>query len=218
MVSRVYFAGSRAHSHRDSLVKKVDLLFDRVGAGKLISAGDLVAIKLHFGERGGTAFLNPVLVRRVVENVREAGGKPFLCDSNTLYSGGRSNAVDHLETALQHGFSYATVGAPVIIMDGLRGRSYHDVKIQGKHFESDQIGAAVVEADALLVLSHVKGHMMTGFGGAIKNRAWAAAPVPGSRRCIPRLNRKSRGKMRRAACVKWCASGAITLEKDGGRD
>lgn len=218
MVSRVYFAGSRAHSHRDSLVKKVDLLFDRVGAGKLISAGDLVAIKLHFGERGGTAFLNPVLVRRVVENVREAGGKPFLCDSNTLYSGGRSNAVDHLETALQHGFSYATVGAPVIIMDGLRGRSYHDVKIQGKHFESVQVGAAVVEADALVVLSHVKGHMMTGFGGAIKNLGMGCGSRAGKQKMHSSVKPEIKGeKCRRCgSCVKWCASGAITLEKDGG--
>lgn len=218
MLPKVYFAGSRAQSHRDSMVRKVELLFERVGAARRISAGDLVAIKLHFGERGGTAFINPVLVRKVVEKVREAGGKPFLCDSNTLYTGGRSNAVDHLETALQHGFSYATVGAPVIIMDGLLGRSYHGIKIQGKHFDSVQIGAAVVEADALVVLSHVKGHMMTGFGGAIKNLGMGCGSRAGKQKMHSTVKPEIRAeKCRRCGtCVKWCASGAITLEKGAG--
>jgi len=200
------------------MVRKVELLFERVGAARRISAGDLVAIKLHFGERGGTAFINPVLVRKVVEKVREAGGKPFLCDSNTLYTGGRSNAVDHLETALQHGFSYATVGAPVIIMDGLLGRSYHEIKIQGKHFDSVQIGAAVVEADALVVLSHVKGHMMTGFGGAIKNLGMGCGSRAGKQKMHSTVKPEIRAeKCRRCGtCVKWCASGAITLEKGAG--
>ncbi len=217
-VPRVYFAGSRAQSHRDSLVRKVAHLFDRVGAAKLIRPGDLVAIKLHFGERGGTAFINPVLVRQVVEKIREAGGKPFLCDSNTLYTGGRSNAVDHLETALQHGFSYATVGAPVMIMDGLRGRSSHDVKIEGKHFDSVQIGAAVLEADVLVALSHVKGHMMTGFGGAIKNLGMGCGSRTGKQRMHSSVKPAIEPeKCRRCgSCVQWCAAGAVTLDKDGG--
>jgi uncharacterized Fe-S center protein len=213
---KVYFAGSRAQSHRESLVKKVDLLFDRVGVAKLIRPHSLVAIKLHFGERGGTAFLNPVLVRRIVEKVKEAGGKPFLCDSNTLYTGGRTNAVDHLETALQHGFSYATVGAPLLILDGLRGHGYYNVAIEGKHFNSVQIGAAVVEADLLLVLSHVKGHMMTGFGGAIKNLSMGCSSRTGKQKMHsavkPVINSE---KCRRCGnCIRWCASEAIVLADD----
>lgn len=215
---KVYFAGSRAQSHRESLVKKVDLLFDRVGAAKLIRPRSLVAIKLHFGERGGTAFLNPVLVRRVVDKVKEAGGKPFLCDSNTLYTGGRANAVDHLETALQHGFSYATVGAPLLIMDGLRGHGYYNVAIEGKHFDSVQIGAAVVEADLLIVLSHVKGHAMTGFGGAIKNLSMGCSSRTGKQRMHSAVKPViDPEKCRRCgSCVQWCAPGAVKLAGDKG--
>ncbi len=214
---RVYYAGSRAQSHRDNLLNKVRLLFDRVGAAELIRPGDLVAIKLHFGERGGTTFINPVLVRQVVQEIKKAGGRPFLCDSNTLYTGGRSNAVDHLETALQHGFSYATVEAPVIIMDGLRGRGYHDVKIKGKHFDSVQIGAAVVEADFLVVLSHVKGHMMTGFGGTIKNLGMGCGSRTGKQRMHSAVKPVIKtDKCRRCgSCVSWCAAGAITEDDDG---
>lgn len=215
----VYFADRRASSHHESLVKKVGLLFDRVGVAKMISPGDLVAVKLHFGERGSTAFINPVFVRKIVERVKKAGGKPFLCDSNTLYTGGRSNAVDHLETALQHGFSYATVGAPVMIMDGLRGRGYHDVRIEGKHFSTVQIGAAVVEADLLITLSHVKGHMMTGFGGAIKNLSMGCSSRAGKQQmhsAIKPVIRRERCR-RCGICLRWCAAGAIELDDEAAR-
>jgi len=59
MLPKVYFAGSRAQSHRDSMVRKVELLFERVGAARRISAGDLVAIKLHFGERAAPPLSTP---------------------------------------------------------------------------------------------------------------------------------------------------------------
>ncbi len=217
-VSEVYFADRRAQSHHESLVKKVGLLFDRLGAAKMISPGDMVAIKLHFGERGSSAFINPVLVRELVQKVKKAGGKPFLCDSNTLYTGGRSNAADHLETALQHGFSYATVEAPLIIMDGLRGRGYRDVGVKGKHFSSVQIGAAVVEADVLIVLSHVKGHMMTGFGGAIKNLSMGCSSRAGKQRMHSAVKPVIKDNRCRSCgtCMKWCAAGAITLREEGG--
>ena len=214
----MYFTDSRAQSHRESLVKKVGLLFERSGAAAMIEPGELVAIKLHFGERGGTAFINPVFVREIVARVKSAGGKPFLCDSNTLYTGGRANAVDHLETALQHGFGYATVGAPVIIIDGLRGRGYHEVAIEGKHFDRVQIGAAVVEADKLIVLSHVKGHRMTGFGGAIKNLSMGCSNRTGKQRMHSAVKPEIAAERCRlcGSCLRWCAAGAITLEEGEG--
>ena len=181
----------------------------------MIEPGELVAIKLHFGERGGTAFISPVYVREIVARVKEAGGKPFLCDSNTLYTGGRANAVDHLETALQHGFSYATVGAPVVIMDGLRGRSYHEVEIEGKHFSRVQIGAAVMEADRMIVLSHVKGHRMTGFGGAIKNISMGCSNRVGKQRMhsVAKPEIVEERCTRCGRCLPWCAAEAISLRE-----
>lgn len=218
MPSTVYFAGRRAKSHRESLVRKVDRLFDRVGAAKLIEKNSLVAVKLHFGERGGSTYIHPVLVRRVVDKIKSAGGKPFLCDTNTLYAGGRNNAPDHLETALQHGFAYATVGAPVLIADGLRGRDYHAVKIKGKHFSEVQIASAVVEADAMVVLSHVKGHMITGFGGAIKNLGMGCGNRSGKQKMHSALKPVIKGEhcRRCGACLRWCLAKAITLNEGSG--
>jgi uncharacterized Fe-S center protein len=165
----VWFAPLRT-SKKQSLVQRVGTLIERAGLASAIAEGDFVAIKLHFGEEGGTGFLQPVYAREAVRLVKARGGKPFLTDANTLYSGKRWNAVDHIENALHHGFSYATVEAPIIIADGLAGAESCDVAIEGfKHFDSVRLGSAVVYADALVVLTHVKGHEATGFGGALKN-------------------------------------------------
>jgi uncharacterized Fe-S center protein len=70
-----------------------------------------MAIKIHFGELGNDSYISPVFVRQVVDKVKACGGLPFLTDTNTLYLGSRSNAVDHITTAVLHGFDYAVAGA-----------------------------------------------------------------------------------------------------------
>ena len=127
MKSKVYFATMRAKTREDSLLNKVHKLFKRAGFEEIIEKDDLVAIKLHFGEPGNTGFIRPIYVKQIVEEVKRKEGKPFLTDANTLYRGKRKNAVDHLNTAISNGFSYATIGAPLIIADGFTDR---DIEIQ----------------------------------------------------------------------------------------
>ena len=165
----VWFAPLRSVK-KQSLVKRAGQLLERAGLAGTIAEGDFVAIKLHFGEEGNTGFVQPVFAREVVKRVKALGGKPFLTDANTLYSGQRWNAVDHLTDAIHNGFSYATVEAPIIIADGLAGGDSCEVEIEGyKHFDSVRIGSAAVRADALVAITHFKGHEATGFGGAFKN-------------------------------------------------
>jgi len=212
-MSTVYFTSRRATSREESLPLKLEKLVESSGIEKIITPGDLVAIKLHFGEKGNTTFISPVLVRRVVDKIKEHGGKPYLCDTNTLYVGSRSNAVDHLQTAIENGFSYATVGAPLIIGDGLRGRSYQLVEINQKHFESVNIGKEMFEADSTVVLSHVKGHILTGFGGALKNLGMGG----GNRAAKQMMHSPVKPKVREdkcqgcGICLKWCPEEAISL-------
>lgn len=94
----------------------------------------MVAIKIHFGEKGNNAYINPIYVRKVVDKIKSYGGKPFLTDTNTLYKGSRSNAVDHLVTAIENGFAYAVVNAPIIIADGILSKDSVEVKIGKKAF------------------------------------------------------------------------------------
>lgn len=179
MTATVYFTDLRARSSRESKVQKIVRLFDAAGFSGLIRPGDLTAIKVHVGERGNDSYINPVFVRQIVDRVKERGGKPFITDTSTLYLGSRSNAVDHLTTAIEHGFAYAVVGAPVIIADGLRGGHGVDVEIRKKHFASVRIAGDITAAKSMIVLSHVKGHDLAGFGGAIKNLAMGCATARG---------------------------------------
>ncbi|MGD0153732.1 MAG: DUF362 domain-containing protein, partial [Thermacetogeniaceae bacterium] len=141
MPAEVFFTDLRAKSG-NNLLDKVDRLFDRAGLASLIKPRDLVAVKLHFGERGNLASVRPQFVRQIVGRIKAAGGKPFLTDAGTLYAGSRGNAVDHLETALGNGFAYATVDAPVVIADGLKGHDYVAVPIALKHFETAKVASA----------------------------------------------------------------------------
>ncbi len=168
MTSQVYFAPIRSLKKR-SMITRVGTLLEKAGLGDAIAEGDLVAVKLHFGESGNTAFVHPVYLREVVARIKEHGGKPFLTDANTLYSGQRANGIDHIECAIRNGFSFATVEAPIVIADGIDGREAVDVRIDAKHFETVRIGSVAVHADAMVAVTHVKGHEATGFGGALKN-------------------------------------------------
>ena len=181
MGSPVYFASLRARDEHSNTVSKVKKLFDCAGFASLISRRDRTAIKLHFGELGNDSYISPVFVRQVVEKVKGCGALPFLTDTNTLYLGSRSNAVDHISTAILHGFDYAVVGAPVIIADGLCGKNITYVSIKGKHFKRVAIAGDIAGADSMIVLTHFKGHIVSGFGGAIKNLAMGCAPPEGKR-------------------------------------
>jgi len=179
--SRVYFADIRATSDRESTVKKIQALFDTAGFSGVFSAGDRTAVKLHFGEPGNDGYISPVYVRQVVDKIKGAGAHPFLTDTNTLYLGSRANAVDHITTAILHGFDYAVTGAPVIIADGLDGKNIAKVQTGLKHFDSVSIAGDIAAADSMMVLSHFKGHIVAGFGGALKNIAMGCAPPEGKR-------------------------------------
>ena len=179
MSSAVYFASARARGDAGSKMMKVRRLFDAAGFADCVAPHDLVAIKIHFGERGGDAYVNPVFARQVVDRVHALGGLPFLTDTRTLYRGSRSNAVDHMTVAYEHGFSYATVNCPVHIADGLTGKRGSNVRIDRKHFRAVSIAGGIVDANAMIALSHFNGHDVAGFGGAIKNIAMGCATQAG---------------------------------------
>ncbi|EEG77359.1 DUF362 domain-containing protein [Dethiobacter alkaliphilus] len=216
MSSKVYFTDMRASAKHESLPQKVNKLFKAAGFAKLIAEDELTAVKLHFGEKGGTAFINPVLVRQVVDRVKEAGGKPFLTDTNTLYVGERANSVDHIQTAIENGFSFATVQAPIIIADGLFGKNYQEVPIDGTHFDSVKIGSDIANANGMIALSHTKGHILTGFGGAIKNLGMGCGNRGGKQMMHSSLKPKVKGEGCKvcSTCLKWCPADAILIMEE----
>lgn len=175
MISEVYFTNMTSDNPKDSLFLKLQRLYERTGFSGIIGENDKVAIKTHFGEIGNTAYIQPQYARKIVDLLKKVNAKPFLTDTNTLYHKHRDNSIDHLETATKHGFTYSVINAPVIIADGLNGTSDVDVEINGETFETVKIARDIHDSDAMIVLSHVKGHILSGFGGTLKNLAMGCA-------------------------------------------
>ena len=180
-MSKVYFADIRARSEDTSKIEKIKKLFDKAGFGDLIEEDDFTAIKIHFGEYGNDGYINPVFARQVVDKINEHKGKPFVTDTNTLYSGMRHNSIEHNMVANLHGFNYSVLNAPVIIADGLRSQNFSEVEVGGKHFEKVKIASDILNSDGMIVMSHFKGHEIAGFGGSIKNIAMGCAPTAGKK-------------------------------------
>jgi uncharacterized Fe-S center protein len=210
--AKVYFTDLRARAANKNRTAKIKKLFEAAGFDDRVARGDLTAVKVHFGERGCDTHLSPSHVRTVVERVKARGARPFVTDTNTLYSGSRHNAVDHLATAVEHGFDYAVLGAPVIIADGLDSTNVIEVPVAGKHFSSVKIAGDIVRADSLLVLSHFKGHELAGFGGAVKNLAMGCAPRAGKRdqHCI-RFKVEPKKCVGCGECQRVCPVGAARM-------
>ena len=188
-------------------------LWDAMKLDALIAKDNLVALKQHFGERGGKNFLPAAVAKAVGEKVKKAGGKPFATDSNTLYNGSRANAVDHLQLALDHGFTHEKLGFPVIIADGLKGESQVTLPGHGELKHVFLAGAGYM-ADASIILTHVTGHLQAELGATLKNVAMgfggragklqqhhAGKPIITASKC------KACGR-----CAQHCPVGAIVMK------
>ncbi|MCX8045224.1 MAG: DUF362 domain-containing protein [Desulfobacterota bacterium] len=214
MKAAVYFTNLRT-SAKKNLSQKISELLDAAGMKESIPPGALVAVKVHFGEKGNTAFIRPHLLRDIIEKIAACNAKPFLTDANTLYRGERTDAVSHLLLARRHGFSESVTGAPVIIADGLRGLDAVAVPVNGKHFSTVSIAAAVHHADSYISIAHVKGHELTGFGGALKNTGMGCASRDGKMKqhcgIAPRIERKM--CIGCGTCAEHCPAAAIVLEQ-----
>lgn len=204
--SHVYFLPWSERSRLDELLEAAEF-------NSHIRRDDFAAIKIHFGERGGDGYIKPKEVRPIIKAVRKAKAYPFLTDTNTIYRGARSDGVSHLVVAAEHGYSQTKMGVPIIIADGIRGTSYQDVDIKGDHFKKVKIAADIVDADSIVAVSHVKGHLLCGFGGAIKNLGMGCGAKVGKYEMhagtTPEVTLSSCTKC--GACVAICPQNAISF-------
>jgi uncharacterized Fe-S center protein len=212
MKSNVFFADLKAGSGK-TLFDKLDTLLDRTDLKGKIREKDFVAIKLHFGERGNTAFVRPIFLRKIVDRVKQCQGKPFLTDTNTLYRGMRQEAISNLINAYQNGFTYSVVDAPILIADGLRGNSAIKVRIDKPIFKTVSIAHEIYMADVLISVAHFKGHELSGFGGTLKNLGMGCASREGKLNQHSNISPKVKGKNCKGCelCLTMCAYEAISM-------
>jgi len=212
MKSQVFFADLKMGSGK-TLFDKLDILLDRMNLKEKIREKDLVAIKLHFGEKGNTGFVRPVFLQKIVGRVKQRKGKPFLTDTNTLYTGARSEAISHLTTAYEHGFTESVVGAPLVIADGLRGNSAIKVRIDKPIFKTVSIAHEIYMADSLICVTHFTGHELSGFGGALKNLGMGCSSREGKLSQHSNISPKVKGKNCKGCerCLTMCAQEAISM-------
>jgi len=164
--SKVYLAPARATrwDYSASQVAGLERLVEKMDFGSAFEEGGYVAIKMHFGSEGAHRIVRPRFVRVLADAVKAVGAKPFVCDTV------RIRGWDYLELASQNGINPQSMGCPVILADGLFGCDSLEVEA-GPVLGSVQVASTIYDTPAMIVVSHCKGHIQAGYGGAIKNLA-----------------------------------------------
>lgn len=199
-------------SHKD-LTEALKTVLSASKLIDLINKDDFVGIKLTFGEEKNKGYISPLLVKEVVGLIKKKNGKPFIVETNTLYKGQRSNAVDHLNLAISHGFNPKELGAPLVIGDGLLGYDQLELEANLKHFKKLRLASFLKDVDCIIALSHVTGHILTGYAGVLKNIGMGLASRAGKLNqhssVLPTVKpKKCNGCL---ICITRCPANAIVM-------
>ena len=177
MKSKVYriTAQSKSFAYESGLMGKFENFLERFDMRKYIPAGEIVPLKMHLGNSGAFKTIRPQFVKKVVDAVKKVPAKPFITDSV------RVPGYEYLEIAKDAGYTHLTLGAPVVMADGIFGNDSIRV-YAGETLGEMAVASAIHDARSMVVLTHVKGHIQAVLGGAIKNISMggiSAAPRDG---------------------------------------
>ncbi len=213
MKEKVYFIKMQDKEDDRSLCRKLKHALEKKDFFSFIGPKDLTAVKTHFGEEGSIGYVRPLYFSMMGELIKMKGAIPFLTETSTLYSGRRTNAADHMTLAYDHGFTFEETGLPIVMADGLIGDDEIDVEIPGKIYQKVKIAALLVKVQAVIMVSHLTGHLVAGFGGTLKNMGMGCA----SRRGKLAQHSTAKPSIRKnkctgcGECLKWCPQNAISL-------
>jgi len=167
-----------------------------------------LGIKVHFGEEGNLTYLPAAYVKKIAGMVEN----PTLVECNVLYKSPRSQADTHKKLAREHGFDFA----PIDFLDGEYGDEAMEVEINGQHFKTCYLGKGLAKYKSLLVISHFKGHITAGFGGAIKNLGMGLASRRGklAQHAFVKHKVDSEKCISCGLCLANCPVEAITFDEN----
>jgi uncharacterized Fe-S center protein len=170
--------------------------------------GKRTALKMHVGSHLGYTTIHPLFVRLLVEKLKEAGADPFITDGSPSL---------HAPTA--RGYTQEVVGAPFIPAAGVADKYFYTAEVGYRTLESVELCGNIVDADAMVVLSHFKGHGHSLYGGAVKNLGMGAVTTR-TRAAIHQLVAQELQWNAEACtgcrqCVEGCPTGAATFNDEG---
>ncbi len=207
----VYFKPVDSYSKTKEVNAAAAELLKMIVEKEEIKLHSFIPLKVHIGEKGNKTFIEPKNFDGIIDYLEEKKIRTAFIETNVLYRGQRNTMQNHLKLAKEHGFTRV----PVLIGDGEYGEDYVLVEINKKNFTHCKIARSIAEEKQLIVLSHFKGHMLAGFGGAIKQLAMGCASKGGKleqhSNSIPKINIiKCRACK---ACAANCPEGAILVGK-----
>jgi len=216
MSSTIYLMRFHHTDPLDQTKNKLKKLFKIADFDKIVEASDVTAVKVHFGEPDNSTFLSPHFVEPIVRMIKSCGAKPFVTDTSVLYKSRRSNAIDHLAVAAEHGFTTERLGAPVIIADGVLGRNEIEIEVNAQLNKTVSLAAELVSAHSIVVLSHVTGHLNTALAATIKNLGMGMSSRKGklTQHSVtkPLINQNKCTAC--GICASWCPVNAITIRQE----
>ena len=165
--SIVYLSKINPYSKTKKINEMSKKLIEKVDPG---FSGE-IPLKVHFGEKGNVTYIKPENYEGIISYLTEKKCTPFFTDTNVLYRGERMTRDKHITLAKEHGFTQLDIK----IADGEHGEEREFIEINKKHYKKCKIGKLIADSDQLLVIAHFKGHIMAGFGGAIKQLAMGCA-------------------------------------------
>jgi uncharacterized Fe-S center protein len=168
MPCQVYYGSPRQSrlDDKESLPAKLDLILERLALRERVK-DETVVIKMHTGNGIGYSTVHPVFVRKVVQAVKDGGGKPFIADVTWDVKGAETR-----------GYTAEVVGCPIYPAAGPDDKYVYRHIRPYKNIEDWQVAGLIQDASFLINLAHVKGHPSCGFGAAFKNLALGCMAGP----------------------------------------
>jgi hypothetical protein len=161
MPSQVFYGSPRQArlEAKETLPAKLDLILDALHLRERVK-GETVVLKMHTGNNIGYSTVHPVFVRKVVQAIKDGGGKPFVADVSWDVAGAEGR-----------GYTHEVLGCPVYPTAGVDEKYFYAHHRPFKNIQDWYVAGMIQDATFLVNFAHVKGHPSCGFGAAFKNLA-----------------------------------------------
>jgi len=215
MKNKIYFLPIK-EDKLDNYLPHIKKGFNEIANLFPFNKNEVIPIKITIGDSTCTHNIKPEVIKIIIDILRKKETKPFLFDTSVIYKGRRQNAIDHLSLAQTKGFSLARLSIPYIIADGLFGLDGKEYKIDSEYLDKIKIPSFIGLLDNLIVVSHITGHILTSYAGAIKNIAMGMSCKPTKQ--VIHSSEKQKIIEERCTycgcCLEVCPANAIILQQE----